>query len=129
MLLALVLLTAAAMAETKMVSGLVTNVASGDTIYVDGVGYVRMAGVQSPYTETYYGWRAQEYTCSMLMGTMVFVDLVGGTDKNGSLLATVYPSGPDGKPKLNANFNNLLLQGGYATVYTGEAPPENYLAC
>lgn len=129
MLLALVLLTATAMAETNMASGIVTNVVSGDTIYVEGVGYVRMAGVQSPYIETYYGWKAQEYTCSMLMGTMVFVDPSGGVDKSGSLFATVYPSGPDGKPNLNANFNRLLLQGGYAAVYTGEAPPENYLAC
>ena len=125
----MILLTAAAMAETSMLSGLVTDVVSGDTIYVDGVGYVRMAGVQSPYSETYYGWKAQEYTCSMLMGTKVFVELKGGTDKNGSLFATVYPSGPDGKPILKANFNNLLLQGGYARVYNGEAPPENYLAC
>jgi endonuclease YncB( thermonuclease family) len=118
------------MAETKLVPGVVTNVASGDTMYVDGVGCIRLAGVQTQNPDTtYYGWQAQEYSCYMLMGTVVYLDLNGGTDEKGCQFATVYLSGPDGKANLKTSFNNLVLQGGYGAVYTGPEPPENRLKC
>jgi endonuclease YncB( thermonuclease family) len=118
--LSMLVLIAAAAASPDEASGIVTQVKTGDTFMVDGVGCVRLADVKAPETarEALY---AQEYTMQTLLNTQVFLDIDNqnnqtGRDENGCLICVVYRAGQNGTPNLNANFNRMLVDAGHAQL-------------
>src|SRR5215210_969647 len=105
----------------------VTDVVDGDTVEidpaVDGKREVRLIGVDTPETKDPdeevepYGPEASNYATTELDGEKVELELDSETtDQYGRLLAYVYPSGEE-------MFNEDLLTGGYAQVYT--VPPND----
>lgn len=110
--------------------GRVTWVYDGDTVKVEGVGKVRLLGIDTPETETtdrdrFYldrfgideatlrtiARRAKARTMELSKGVMVRLESDGdGRDKYGRLLAYLYL--PDGRM-----LNRLLIEEGLATVF------------
>lgn len=115
-LLMLVLIAAVA-ASPDEASGIVTQVKAGDIFFVDGVGCVKLADVKVPETAR-EALLAQEFTMQTLLNTQVFLDIddKGSRDGNGCLIAMVYRYGQNGAPNLNANFNRMLVDTGFAVV-------------
>lgn len=117
LVLSTLVLIAAAAASPDEASGIVTQVKTGDAFMVDGVGCVRLADVKAPETarEALY---SQEYTMQTLLNTQVFLDIDNQTsrDENGCLICVVYRAGQNGTPNLNANFNRMLVDAGFAAV-------------
>jgi len=102
----------------------VSEVADGDTVEiepaVDGEDEVRLIGVDTPETkdpdggEEPFGEEASTYTSTELQGEEVELEFdEDKKDQYGRLLAYVYP-------KDKEMFNEDLLEGGYAQVYTVE---------
>ena len=99
-------------------SRLVTRVIDGDTIVVDGIGTVRLIGVDTPETVDpdspveYYGKEASDFTRRIADRQMVTLDYdQDRVDRYGRTLAYVYL--PDGT-LLNAEIIRL----GYGFAYT-----------
>jgi endonuclease YncB( thermonuclease family) len=115
--LSMLVLIAAAAASPDEASGIVTQVKTGDAFMVDGVGCVRLADVKAPETarEALY---SQEYTMQTLLNTQVFLDIDNQTsrDENGCLICVVYRAAQNGTPNLNANFNRMLVDAGFAVI-------------
>jgi micrococcal nuclease len=102
----------------------VTRVTDGDTIRLDGLGRVRLIGIDTPEVfgeRECYGPQASAFAKRMLpIGTRVTYSLgVERQDRYGRTLAYVYL--PDGRL-----FNELLAERGYATVLT--IPPNDRFA-
>jgi endonuclease YncB( thermonuclease family) len=102
----------------------VTEVVDGDTLKiepaVDGEDDVRLIGVDTPEThhldegEEPYGKEASNYTSTELEGEEVELEFdEDKKDQYGRLLAYIYPMGEE-------MFNEDLLEGGYAQVFTVE---------
>jgi micrococcal nuclease len=100
----------------------VSEVVDGDTVKiepaVDGEDDVRLIGVDTPETkdpdegEEPYGKEASNYTSTELEGEKVELEFdEDKEDQYGRLLAYVYPMDEE-------MFNEDLLEGGYAQVYT-----------
>jgi micrococcal nuclease len=100
----------------------VTEVVDGDTIEIEpavgGNGEVRLIGVDTPETKDPdegvepYGEEASTYALTELEGEEVELEFgEERTDQYGRLLAYVYQPGDE-------MFNEDLLDGGYAQVYT-----------
>jgi micrococcal nuclease len=105
-------------------SARVTGVTDGDTIRLDGVGRVRLIGIDTPEVfgeRECFGTQASAFARRMLpLGTRVTYRLgVERRDRFGRTLAYVYL--PDGRL-----FNELLARRGYATVLT--IPPNDRFA-
>ena len=106
-------------------SARVERVVDGDTIRLEGIGPVRLIGVDTP--ETYgarvecFGTEATRYVRSLLPPGVRVRYAVGEDprDRYGRLLAYVYL--PDG-----GSLNRLLVTAGYATVLT--IPPNDRFA-
>lgn len=115
-LLMLVLIAIAAGSPDEA-SGIVTQVKAGDVFFVEGVGCVKLADVKVPETLR-EAQLAQEFTMQTLLNTQVFLDIddKGSRDGNGCLTAVVYRYGRNGTPNLNANFNRMLVDAGFAVV-------------
>jgi endonuclease YncB( thermonuclease family) len=107
----------------------VTEVVDGDTVKiepaVDGENEVRLIGVDTPETkdpkkgEEPYGKEASYYTSTELEGEKVELEFdKDKKDQYGRLLAYVYQKGGE-------MFNDDLLEGGYAQVYTVDPNDEN----
>ena len=91
-------------------TGLCTQVVDGDTIYVEGVGKVRLVGVNTPERGV-TGSEASKYLVSKLcLNREVSLDIDNSkpTDRYGRTLAVVIV---DGK-----NLNEILLKEGLAEV-------------
>jgi micrococcal nuclease len=101
-------------------SGVVVRVIDGDTIEVEGLGRVRLLGVDAPESVDPrrevqpFGREAAAYTRERLLGRRVRLELepLRRRDRYGRILAYVFLS--DG-----TLFNQRLLADGYAHVYTG----------
>lgn len=107
----------------------VNKVVDGDTVKiepaVDGEDEVRLIGLDTSETkdpdegEEPYGKEASNYTSTALKGEKVELEFdEDKKDQYGRLLAYVYPKGEE-------MFNEDLLEGGYAQVYTME-PNDKY---
>ncbi len=108
---------AAGAASPDEASGIVTQVKYGDVFFVDGVGCVKLADVKVLETSR-EALLAQEFTMQILLNTQVFLDIddKGSRDGDGCLIAVVYRYGQNGTPNLNANFNRMLVDTGFAVV-------------
>lgn len=108
---------AAGAASPDEASGIVTQVKAGDVFFVDGVGCVKLADVKVLETAR-EALLAQEFTMQTLLNTQVFLDIddKGSRDENGCLVCVVYRYGQNGTPNLNANFNRMLVDTGFAVV-------------
>lgn len=92
------------------VSGLCYKVVDGDTIDVEGVGRIRLVGVNTPERGEPGYQTATDYVKSMVLGKKVYLDIddAKNHDKYGRTLAVVYID--------DKNLNQELLRGGYAEV-------------
>jgi micrococcal nuclease len=105
-------------------SARVTRVVDGDTIRLDGLGPVRLIGIDTPEVfggRECFGRKASAFAKrSLAPGAVVHYRLgVEQRDRYGRALAYVYL--PDGRL-----FNELLAERGYATPLT--IPPNDELA-
>jgi micrococcal nuclease len=99
-------------------SQLVTRVIDGDTLVVQGVGTVRLIGVDTPETVDprrpvqYFGKEASEFTHRMAQGEVVRLEFdVERKDRYGRTLAYVYLR--------DATFLNAeIVKQGYGHAYT-----------
>ncbi|MGC9517916.1 MAG: thermonuclease family protein [Methanomicrobiales archaeon] len=91
-------------------SGYCPYVVDGDTIDVDGVGRIRLVGVNTPERGEPGYLEAKEYVESMCQGKTVQLDIddAKNYDKYGRTLAVVYVN--------NVNLNAELLKKGYAEI-------------
>jgi micrococcal nuclease len=103
---------------------LVTRVIDGDTIEVEGLGKVRLIGVDTPETVDprkpvqCFGKEAAQKTTQMLLGKKVHLEsdpTQGERDKYNRALRYVFLE--DG-----TNFNQWLIENGYAHEYTYNLP-------
>jgi len=97
---------------------LVTRVVDGDTLIVQGVGRVRLIGVDTPETVDprrpvqFFGKEASAFTHRMAQGKVVSLEFdVERTDRFGRTLAYVYL--PDG-----TFLNAEIVKQGYGHAYT-----------
>lgn len=92
------------------VSGYCYHVVDGDTIDVEGVGRIRLVGVNTPERGESGYRNATDYVKSMVEGKKVYLDIDDAKhyDKYNRTLAVVYID--------NVNLNQELLKGGYAEV-------------
>jgi micrococcal nuclease len=92
------------------VSGQCYHVVDGDTIDVEGVGRVRLVGVNTPERGQPGYQNATDFVKSMCLGKTVFLDIddAKNKDKYGRTLAVVHVNG--------MNLNQELLKRGYAEV-------------
>jgi len=91
-------------------SGFCPYVVDGDTIDVDGVGRIRLVGINTPERgQPGYG-EAKDFVKSLCLYKTVYLDIDNAKhyDKYGRVLAVVYVG--------NTNVNAELLKRGYAEV-------------
>jgi len=88
--------------------GVVVNVVNGDTIDVEGVGRVRLAGVNTPERGQPGYVEATNFMRRMTLGRVVYlnIDDARPRDRYGRVRAVVYVDG--------VNLNAELLRRGYA---------------
>jgi len=100
------------------VSGLCDKVYDGDTIFVVGVGKVRLVGIDTPERGQTGYEEATNYVKDKCLGKTVYLDIDNAEpkDKYGRTLAIVYVDG--------LNINQELLKLGYATVL--HIPPSEF---
>ncbi|WP_192962468.1 thermonuclease family protein [Methanothermobacter thermautotrophicus] len=91
-------------------SGYCYHVVDGDTIDVEGVGRIRLVGVNTPERGEPGYREATDFVKSMCLGRTVQLDIDDAkrNDKYGRVLAVVYVDG--------VNLNRELLRRGYAEV-------------
>jgi micrococcal nuclease len=85
-------------------------VVDGDTIDVEGVGRIRLVGVNTPERGEPGYTSATDFVKSMVEGKTVYLDIDDAKhyDKYGRTLAVVYID--------DKNLNQELLENGYAEV-------------
>ena len=103
---------------SQVYAQLVTRVVDGDTLIVQGVGRVRLIGVDTPETVDprrpvqYFGKEASAFTFRMAQGKVVRLEFdVERKDRFGRTLAYVYL--PDG-----TFLNAEIVKQGYGHAYT-----------
>lgn len=86
------------------------HVVDGDTIDVEGVGRIRLVGVNTPERGEPGYQNATDYVKAMVLGKTVCLDIDDekNYDKYGRILAVVYIDG--------VNLNRELLKRGYAKI-------------
>ncbi len=97
----------------------VTRVIDGDTVVVEGVGTVRLIGVDTPETVDprepvqYFGKEASDFTKQLATGKRVRLEFDGDrTDRYGRTLAYLYL-----QPE-NLLLNAEIIRQGYGFAYT-----------
>ena len=97
----------------------VTRVIDGDTVVVEGVGTVRLIGVDTPETVDprrpvqYFGKEASDFTKQLAMGSRARLEFdQDRTDRYGRTLAYLYLQ-PD-----NLLLNAEIIRQGYGFAYT-----------
>ncbi len=91
-------------------SGFCPYVVDGDTIDVNGVGRIRLVGVNTPERGQPGYQEAKDFVKSLCLHKIVYLDIDNAKhyDKYGRVLAVVYAG--------NTNVNAELLKRGYAEV-------------
>ena len=91
-------------------SGYCPYVVDGDTLDVEGVGRIRLVGVNTPERGQLGYQEAKDFVTSMCLGKTVYLDIDDEKhhDKYGRVLAVVYVG--------NVNINKELLKRGYAEI-------------
>ena len=91
-------------------SGFCPYVVDGDTIDVDGVGRIRLVGVNTPERGQPGYQEAKDFVKSSCLHKTVYLDIDNAKhyDKYGRVLAVVYVG--------NTNVNKELLKRGYAEI-------------
>ena len=91
-------------------SGYCSYVVDGDTLDVDGVGRIRLVGVNAPEVGEPGYQKAKDFVKSKCLGKVVGLDIDDAKhyDKYGRVLAVVYIG--------DTNVNAELLKRGYAEV-------------
>ena len=91
-------------------SGYCNNVVDGDTLDVNGVGRIRLVGVNAPEVGEPGYQKAKDFVKSKCLGRVVGLDIDDSKpyDKYGRILAVVYIQ--------NTNINDELLKRGYAEI-------------
>ncbi len=91
-------------------SGLCYHVVDGDTIDVEGVGRIRLVGINTPEINQPGYQESKEFVSSMCLGKNVGLDIDNEKhyDKYGRVLAVVYVG--------KVNLNQDLLKKGYAEI-------------
>ena len=91
-------------------SGYCYYVVDGDTLDVDGIGRIRLVGVNAPEVGEPGYQEAKDFVKSKCLGKVVGLDIDDAKhyDKYGRILAVVYVG--------NTNINAELLKKGYAKV-------------
>ena len=91
-------------------SGYCSYVVDGDTLDVDGVGRIRLVGVNAPEVGEPGYQEAKNFIKKMCLGKLVGLDIDDAKpyDKYGRVLAVVYVG--------NMNINAQLLKRGYVEV-------------
>jgi micrococcal nuclease len=117
-LFGLAIALAPAVAQSPSVSGIVIRVIDGDTIEVEGVGKVRLIGIDTPETVDTrrpvqnFGREASAYTSQHLLGHRVRLEFDWQRlDKYGRTLAYIYAND-------DQLFNSMIIRDGYAFAYT-----------
>ncbi len=97
-------------------SGLVTNVADGDTFDVEGFGRVRLADIDAPEMDTPAGKAAKFFAETILDGEIVYLDIddLRGRDRYGRWICLAYVEDPETGELVN--FNGMLVASGHAVV-------------
>ncbi|OPY55072.1 MAG: hypothetical protein A4E49_00601 [Methanosaeta sp. PtaU1.Bin112] len=105
-------------ASSDYPSGIVTYVADGDTLQVQGFGLVSLSQVNCPEMGTIEGVHAREFALERLLNVVVFLDKddQASTNSDGSIPCLVYLSGPNGKPNLNKSFNKMVVEAGFGAI-------------
>ena len=132
LLSAIVLLTSAALASLDEAYGTVTNIVDGNTFDVTiekadpritySVERIRLADVKSPEIDTIQGPAARDFTFAVLMNKRVYLDIdelsgsSSGRDADGRLICVAYLTGIYGQPLTYPNFNQMLVDSGYAEL-------------
>ncbi|HHW16236.1 MAG TPA: thermonuclease family protein [Methanothermobacter sp.] len=96
--------------NTYETSGYCYHVVDGDTIDVEGVGRIRLVGVNTPERGQPGYQEAKDFVEEMCLGKTVYLDIddAENYDKYGRVLAVVYVDG--------MNLNRELLRRGYAEI-------------
>ena len=91
-------------------SGYCPYVVDGDTLDVEGVGRIRLVGVNTPERGQPGYQEAKDFVTRMCLGKTVYLDIDDEKhyDKYGRVLAVVYAG--------NVNINKELLKRGYAEI-------------
>ncbi|MBC7119062.1 MAG: thermonuclease family protein [Methanobacteriaceae archaeon] len=91
-------------------SGYCYHVVDGDTLDVEGVGRIRLVGVNTPERGQSGYWEAKDFVEKMCLGKTVYLDIddAKNYDKYGRILAVVYVD--------DMNLNAELLRRGYAEI-------------
>jgi micrococcal nuclease len=91
-------------------SGLCYHVVDGDTIDVEGVGRIRLVGINTPEIDQTGYQESKDFVSSMSLGKNVSLDIDDAKhyDKYGRVLAVVYIG--------DVNLNQELLKRGYAEI-------------
>ncbi len=91
-------------------SGLCYHVVDGDTIDVEGVGRIRLVGVNTPERGQPGYQEAKDFLEQMCLGKIVYLDIDDEKprDKYGRILAVIYID--------SLNLNAELLRRGYAKI-------------
>lgn len=129
LIMALALLLPLAPALSDEASGIVTEVADGDTITVEGVGVVRLADVDSCELKEACGREDKNYIREMLLGKLVFLDIDNktGQDRYGRKVAVVYLANSDGS--VGENVNCMLMKSGHAILDDNQNNEFNLTEC
>lgn len=92
------------------VEGICSNVVDGDTIDIDGIGRIRLVGIDTPERGEDGYYEATEYVKDKCLGKKVYLDIddAENRDKYGRILAIVYVD--------DLNINQQLLKLDYAKV-------------
>jgi hypothetical protein len=111
----LFLLTVTTAAQPHEAKGVVTQIFSGATFEVSGMGCIRLADVVDLPAGSIGGLKGREFTRDNLMGTQVFLDIDNKTakDDSGCWLCLVYMAFPNGTPNLHALYNRIYTYAGY----------------
>ncbi len=118
MLLVALVLQNLASADLNEASGVVTKVIDGNNFEVQGFGSVSLADIKSPEMSCMQGVHAREYALENLLGVQVFLKIDGKlrNSAKGSIPCVLYLANPDGTPNYDKNFNEMMVQRGYAVV-------------
>jgi len=92
-----------------------SKVIDGDTIFCDGVGKIRLIGIDAPELSPAGGEAAARFLEEKISGAQVEVEVcpVHPTDPYGRTRAVVYLRSPSGRQ----NINEYMVANGYASVW------------
>jgi endonuclease YncB( thermonuclease family) len=95
----------------------VTDVLSGDTMNVEGLGIVKLVGIICPDISTQEGMRAKSYLQSLIQNKSICLEKSAvGNAPSGTTLAVAYLINTDGSVNTSMTINRMILYFGTAKV-------------